>query len=508
MSCSKDTLNVPNENNYTGSSFFTTNTTITEASTAMYTPLLYPGMYDREFYYIFDFLGDDADRNFPLEGDLIDFPIYAVAPTNAEVSELFTSSYDMVFRANFLINTCSTWKTTNSTDSALKVRVVGEAEFLKSQANFWLVNCFGAIPLKKKLADHYNLQQGRTPVDTIWADIISNLKDAITRLPVSYDAADYGRVTKGAAVALLGKAYLYTKDYTDALTQFQSLTQSPYNYALTKSLDDLFVNKKPLPNPEEIFCVIHDTWQGWGVGNAYYMFGGQETWGAKNTADDREMEYGFRDWWNTVVSQALVSAFTYKDESNNTYHDPRAQLTYYSNTAQGGDTTFCSECPNGTMIYDTVVKTGEISWRKYEEYEWRPTAYGQPDGILNSQVIRYADVLLMLAECYIQNNQVNLAMPLINQVRARSGAFQYMQSYSQSQAFTLLQRERQLELAGEQTRYFDLVRWGTLISTINAEKLISDGIQPVQSYMVLLPIPQQERDANPVLNAQVKGNYN
>jgi hypothetical protein len=61
-----------------------------------------------------------------------------------------------------------------------------------------------------------------------------------------------------------------------------------------------------------------------------------------------------------------------------------------------------------------------------------------------------------------------------------------------------------MELAGEQLRFYDLVRWGILSQTINAEK----GVDIVKDYHSLLPIPQAERDANPVLDEQVKNNWN
>lgn len=114
----------------------------------------------------------------------------------------------------------------------------------------------------------------------------------------------------------------------------------------------------------------------------------------------------------------------------------------------------------------------------------------------------------MLAESYIETNDLTKALPLINQVRVRSGAFAYTSLGTQTEARTILRRELRIELAGEQSRYFDLVRWGILVQTINAEKQIVESIQPVKDYHVLLPIPQSERDANPLLNAQVKNNWN
>ena len=507
VACSESTLDVPNENNYDGTTFFTNATSYTEASTAMYTPLLFQGMYAREFYFIFDLLGNDAEKNFPLQGGLLEFPNYTHTPNNGELNPVFNSCYKIVFRTNFVIAQLENWKTDVESEIALKSRITGEAEFLKSLSYFWLVTLFGDVPLKNKLEDHYVFESARTPKAEIWAAIETNLQAAIQKLPVSYENnADYGRVTRGAAQALLGKAYLFQKKYAQAATELAKLTASPYNYKLTSSLDDLFIQDKK--TDETIFAVMNGPWQGWGVGNAYYMFGGQEGWGGKATHTGRAMEYGFNDWWNVLVSDALVNSFTYTNESGTSYTDPRAALTFYSaNGAKGGDATFCDECPDGVKQYGDKIKEGQKSWRKYELYE-KQNNYGQPDSPINGQIIRYADVLLMLAEAYIEDGKIAQALPLINQVRKRSGAFEYTALGDKAKATTILRRERQMELAGEQHRFFDLVRWGTLVATINAEKQAAVGISPVKDFHVLLPIPQAERDANPTLDAQVNNNWN
>jgi len=492
LSCSEDILDVPNENAYNGDTFFTTPAAYEEAATAMYTPLLHQGMYAREFYFIFDLLGNDADKNFPLQGGLLDFPLYTHSPNNAEIAALFNACYKMTFRANFVIDLMQKWETVIDTEIAQRQRIYGEALFLKSFANFLLVNLFGEIPLKRTLADHAILHDERIPIAEIWAAIEEDLTEAINKLPVSYDDSGYGRATKGAAIALLGKTYLYQKKYSEAITEFSMLDQAPYDYGLATDLDDLFVND--IKTNETVFAVMHGEWQGWGVSNAYYVFGGQELWGGKATHGDRAMEYGFNDWWNVLLSDALVEAFNYKDESGVDYSDPRAAKTFYSKEGiSGGD-------PDWVVgAYDLDV----ISWRKYQRYE-NIEKEGLPKSPINSHVIRYADVLLMLAEAYIENSQVADALPLINQVRTRSGAFEYTSLGSQDEARTILRHERRIELAGEQSRFFDLVRWGILVQTINAEK----PEKPAKDYHVLLPIPQAERDANPVLDEQVKNNWN
>ena len=281
--CSESILDVNNENNYDGTTFFTNATTAKEASTAMYSPLLFQGMYEREFYFIFDLLGYDAFKNFPLQGSLLEIAAYTHNPNTGEMNYFFNSCYKMIFRTNFVINMCESWETTSTADDALKTRIEGEAKFLKSLGYFWLVTCFGDVPLRKTLEDHYVLQMERTTKAEIWADIETNLTDAITKLPLAQDYAssDYGRATKGAAEALLGKVYLYQGKYTQAITEFSKLQSTPYDYALASSLDDMFIHD--LKTKETVFAVMNGEWQGWGVGNAYGMFGGQESWGNKMT---------------------------------------------------------------------------------------------------------------------------------------------------------------------------------------------------------------------------------
>lgn len=503
-SCSEETLDVPNEGNFTADTFFSNASAIVEASTATYAAYQFKGLMNREFFFIFDLFGNDAEKNFPLQGTLLDFPGYTHSSTTVELNYFYTSLYQVIFRANFAIDVVGKWAPTLASDIAIGERVVGEVTFLKSLANFYLVTCFSDIPLKKTLSDHYETFQGRTPEAEVWTHIETSLLSAIEKLPDTYAAADYGRVTKGAAIALLGKVYLYQKKYSDAITQFSKLMAAPYNtiYDLAPSLDDIFVDD--IKTKESVFQIIHGKWNGLVRGGRPEMSGGYYT------HTRHAMEYGFADWWNVLVSDAAVAAFHYQDEASQPYLDPRAPLTYYDNLGnKGGDMTYCDDCPTGPKSYAAKVGIAKeiISFRKHELYESREK-YGNPDSWLNTQVIRYADVLLMLAECYIETNQNALALPLINRVRARSGAFQYTTLGDKTKATTILRRERQIELFGEQLRYPDLVRWGILEETINDEKEAFNGTRPVKSFHVLFPFPQDERDANPVLNAQIKNNWN
>lgn len=118
-----------------------------------------------------------------------------------------------------------------------------------------------------------------------------------------------------------------------------------------------------------------------------------------------------------------------------------------------------------------------------------------------------ADVLLMLAEAYVEQGQADKALPLVNQVRSRVKAFEYKSLDDQAAARALVRRERQLELTGEQ-RWFDLNRWGVAQQVLNAEKQLQIGKQPFQAKHVLFPIPQLEKDTNPAVASDVNSGWN
>ena len=476
-----------------------------QAVIATYATLLHNGLYSRDYYFIFDLLGNDAERDAPLLGDLLQLAQYNFGRTNTQIQDLWASMYRMIFRANVVIDRANVWQPETPAEETNKQQYIAEAKFLRAFANFNLVNLWGRVPLRtsytETVKDNY---PARASVEELWAAIEADLKDGEDNLPVTYDDANHGRVTKGAAIALLGKSYLFQKKWQDAQTELMKLTQAPYTYTLSPNYDDLFSTENQ-NNPETIFQVMHQAWTDWGIGSQYYMFGGQEWWGGKATLSGRAQEYGFNDWRNTYVSPALVNAHTYPNPATSTpYIDPRAKFTYYGDVTKGGDLDYCNQCSGGAIAYPFSSPNGGYRWRKYEYYE-SVAQYGGPQSSINSQVIRYADVLLMLAETYIQlGNPGTEPLNLINQVRARVGAVAYTTLSDQTNAMKILMRERQLELAGEQTRYFDLIRWGVAKDVINAENRAQMGSQPFQDKNILLPIPQKEKDANPNISADLQ----
>lgn len=502
-SCNEDILDIQNQNQYTEDSYFASAPQFNEAVIATYSCLLHKGLYSRDYYFIFDLLGNDASNNTFLLGDLAQFQDYSFGTSNGPLTDLWRSLYQMVLRSNLILRKTAVWEPILVEDQELKKQYIAEAKFLRGYAYFQLVTLWGRVPLTLEDEEDASVDKGRAEVADIWAVVESDFTAASTDLPLVHATSQLGRATRGAAVAFLGKAFLFQKKYADAETQFAKLTAGPYSYSLNPSFDAQFSSANG-GTVESVFEIPHK-WNGWGVGNQYYMFGGQEAWGGQATHTGRAQEYGFNDWNNVIMSKAALASFKYLDEGGVTYTDPRASKTFYGDAAGGGDTDFCNNCAGGAKSYPFAAEG--YTWKKYEYYEDVET-YGGPASDINSQVIRYADLLLMLAETRIEQNNIAAALPLINQVRNRVGAFQYTTLGSQDNARTILRRERQIELCGEQVRWFDLIRWGVAKQVINAEKTIQLNSQPFQDKHVLLPVPQLEKDSNPPVATDIANDWN
>jgi len=519
--CNEDILENKNQGAYDEGTYFTNAATFNEGVIGIYSCLLMKGLYSRDAYFLFDLLGNDAVNNVFLLGDLAQLQDYSFGSSQPQVQDLWTNLYRMILRSNLILNKIETWTPALPADQQKKDQYIAEAQFLRGYGHFMLVSLWGRVPLKMDYKTAA-LDAPRASVEEVWAAVEEDFTAAINGLPVSYDASNLGRVTKGAAVAMLGKSYLYQKKYAQAETEFAKLLTTPYTYKLAESNDQLFVpsglgkdfenNDLPVSdngkNPEVIFQVPHGKWQGWGTGNAFYMFGGQEAWGGKATHSGRAQEYGWNDWNNVMVSDALVNAYKYRNEAGQEYIDPRGAVTFYGNAPSGGDVTYCDKCSGGAKPYPFgSTNTIRYSWRKYSVYEVAEKS-NLPQSEINTIIVRLADVKLMLAEAQIYQNKLTDALTQINEVRRRSGAFEYTTLGGQPTAIEILRRERQMELAGEQVRWFDLNRWGIARQVINAEKQAQLGKTPFQDRNALLPIPQLEKDSNPAVAADVAGDWN
>jgi len=249
--CDNSLDNVKNQTSYNDDTYFTTPATISEALTAAYGLMLYKGLYSRDFYYLIDLTGNEAEADAPLLGDVLQLHDYSYAANHAQINDLWSTAYKMTFRSNLVIDKAAKVIPASDAEKVKLTQYVSEAYFLKAYAEFLLVTLWGRVPIRKDYSTNTELYLSRSGVEDNWKQIESDLTNAISGLPVTYSASDLGRATKGAAIALLGKSYLFQKKYSEASTQFELLTKAPYTYNLVQNLDELFT-KSPVKNAETV----------------------------------------------------------------------------------------------------------------------------------------------------------------------------------------------------------------------------------------------------------------
>jgi hypothetical protein len=254
--CSDSLLDVKNENTYTDETYFKTEVQFNEAVLATYAVFSHAGMMAREWYFVFDLIANEAERSSALVGTELQLTDYSFTNNNEDIVWMWGSLYRMIFRANLALKVMETWQTADDSEAALKAQYVAEAHWLRAFAYFTLVTNWGRVPLKMTYEDSKVNASPRASVADVWAVVESELTAAIPGLPVAYPPDQLGRATKGAAIALLGKAYLFQKKYDQAVTELSKLTTAPYTYILDPEYDHLF-SEDNINSDEVVFAVNH-----------------------------------------------------------------------------------------------------------------------------------------------------------------------------------------------------------------------------------------------------------
>jgi hypothetical protein len=391
----------------------------------------------------------------------------------------------MILRSNLVIHKGSQYREKNGPNDIVS-RSLGDAYFLRGWAYSQLAFHWGSVPIRTSFITEDNGNAPRAPVRDVWSQAEADFKQAQQLLPEAWKAEFVGRATYGAATGFLGKLYLYNNKYAEAEAEFAKM-DGQYDLLPADEWDDNFgeLNENNVESVFEIqFAHVPGT-------NQLYMFGDPEISDNPGRQNARAQLYSWADWANWAFQPRRVADFEYRDEDGEDYVDPRASLTFYGGAI--GDKTYCDNCPDGAHPFDFNING--YWYRKGINKENKLNEDIIQTGN-NVRLMRYADVLLMRAECHIKLGSVNAGIDFINQVRRRIRAFQYNGTYSPDQAFELLVRERQLEFMGEQMRYNDLKRWGILKETINPELQDLYGAPNVQDKHYLFPIPQIELDTN------------
>jgi len=378
---------------------------------------------------------------------------------NNELRNILRWNYAGITRVNYIM------ENKDNIDFPEKGQIIAEARFLRAYYYFELVKFFGDIPLivDKRIGIEEALTIPRSPAAEVYAQIEDDLIFAASVLP--WVAGVKGKASKGAALSLLGKAYLYQDKFTEAAATLDEVRNSGV-YALLSDYDQLFLSANE-NNSESVFDIQYTGLEGGSYGCLICLEGNAAP-GFHGIRQYNGPVYGDGNSYN-LPSQSLYDAFSPSD--------PRRGYTVLDIDA------FIASQPNPSSITYAVGAGGHTGYYN-NKYIKRQGEIGLPDNDLTSpvnyRVIRYADVLLMAAEAHFQIGNTSTAQQLVNSVRSRAG----VQGIPVN-SLTKIYDERRLELSGEGHRFFDLVRTGQASNYI-------DGF--VAGKHELFPIPQVEID--------------
>jgi len=464
-------LDLTNPNAKTTDTFWKTDADAIAGVNAAYRALQENGTYGRWLAFAYDLRSDIGMSRSPW-GDLANFTKSVLGDYNFEVNrEIWQHHYRAIFRANQVIDNVPN----SNIDAAIKTRVVGEAKFIRALMYFNLINLYGNVPLITA-SSQPDLRPAAVAPDVAWAQVETDLKDAQNALPVSYTGADLGRATKGAATALLGRAYMMQKKWAEAATQLGTVVSSG-TYTLLPNYADNFVAAND-NNQESIFEV---------------QFAGPQLLSAGTRGQNilkmiGPCGVGFCDGEPT---QWFYTQFLTETTTSGGV-DPRLDATLFYNK------------PGGMDVYGIPFATRYASrindkfWKKGGEY-YKVPDYQDWDNEINIKVMRLGGIKLLYAEALNETGQTSQAATQVNEVRARVSLAALPTGLNQAQMRDRIEHEELLELGLEQERFLFLKRQGWLTDATRIATLLTHD--PDFSFFnpnkALLPIPQSERDLNP-----------
>lgn len=453
IQCNDDLLESNSYGAVTSQTFWRNGDDVVSAVNAIYEPLLqenYFGHFERTW----DIQSDDMWRaGDHAEDQAIEYFTYDAS--NPKLIDTWKWRYEMISRANaVLINAPDV-----DMDAGLKNRSLGEAYFLRGFSYWRHYLVHGEVPIfveEDVLSGTVN--KPKATIAEVEAQIESDFLKAAELLPESYqaDPDNLGRVSRGTAYGFLTKFYVYTEEFQKAIDAGGNITNNQA-YALAPSFEDNF-NIETENNPEILFSMQYTS--NWTTDNTPQIYTVPRPWGG----------WDFRE-----PIQDLANEF----EAG----DPRLDYTMFKvgdMVDLGGDA--------GVQEYTADLSTSGFHFRKYAS--WKD---GGLNADQNAPILRSADVFLLVAEAKIRSGQNGDAE--LNAVRERNDL-----SPVSNATMDDIMHERRVELAGENERHQDLLRWDKAgIIDIVAFYAIDRGPhKPGRTFQrpkhYYFPIPQREID--------------
>ncbi len=482
LSCGEDFLDKNDPTRLNAATFYQTEAEFEQAVNG-----LYGGMqgYIANQWQFGDFISDNTTLHYNVENrgqgpSLEALEYWQFEPGTSNISNLYNSIYQRLVDVNTTIQNLLV----ADIDPAVKANFEGQAKWIRAYYYFELVQHFGDVVLLEAPIDEPDAAWSfaRSPASEVYALIESDLNFAVSALPDPGDisASEVGRVTKGAALALLGKVYLTQKDYGMAVSTLQDVL--PLGYDLlddyAQVFDPLFKN-----HVESIFDV---------------QFQGNNLLGEQS---------GFTYSFYPRLSEGQVIPFP--GVSGGGWNIPSLSMIA---AYEAGDLRKDASVAEG--YFDADNNWVAIPYIK--KFLHPHSIQGAPDE--NWPVLRYADVLLMLAEAINEESGPANAYTYLNEVRDRAD-LDALSGLTQDTFRDAVLKERRMELAFENHRWFDLKRTNTpteMAAILNAYGVIEKA-NPTTSrggfgftsseynfepHQYLFPIPDVQIALNPELLKQ------
>lgn len=496
-SCEKK-LDIANPNGPTSADIWKTPEFAQLGVNSIYSTYHRVGLSRNQFF--IDIIRSDEGLSASPNADLINnFDIFHVTDYNYfERRSFYQDCYVGIDRCNQVLDNVPNIEM----DASLKTQLLGEATFMRALFYYYLAEYWGNVPVLLHTSTTSDQNVPNSPRADVWAQVEKDLTDATSMLPLSYDATNLGRATRGAAYALLGKTYMQEKKYQEASVALAWLVTGDGKdiYNLVPNYRDNF-SAATENNSESIFefqnalnpSDNHDDDVNGGADNLNYGTSIEPFFAPRGV-----QPFGFTDG----QAQRWVVWEFLKEKTVDAQRDPRLEASFlYDSTDPRG--------PDYSLVYGTTWTNmhyadgpanqpgtnSTVCFRKLlTDATSNSSSFHSPN---NYRFIRYADVLLLYAEALNNLGQTAQAYQYVDRVRERAGLAPLstvMPGLNQDQFLTQLKHERITELSGEGHRWEDLDRWGDLGPQLASR---DPGFANfVVGRDELLPIPQQDIDAD------------
>ncbi len=506
-SCSENFLDRRPLDRLVVGNFYETAEGIQAAANAMYAPLGEEGFNGKTIWMIGDGAADDAQPN-GNDPDYIPIDRFSLASDNPRNADLWQSIYKMIALTNIVLENVDD----NSADQELLDRIKGEALTLRAYGYFILVQLYSDVPLiLDGMTPEELLAPARTSAYEVYLKIIEDFELAAELLPAKseYAGDDIGRVNKHSAMGMLAKVYMTiagnismynTESNPDNDTKIRSIASPAICYENALELCNTVINSNEyslLTVFDSLFVRSGDNcaesiWQlqfigcgqRHGSGNMRQAF--WAPWDSQIT--------GWGDGWGTHSPHSDLARCFY-DNPDDLIVEGNAVDT---NVVPPTDLRF-----RATIMFPGVeypeLPVGEEETPYALPYNYGASGLACKKYVIgkgvdvcemnapnNAYMLRLADIHLLKAECLVELNQSAEAAPILDGIRTRAGKPLISTLLSQSEMRDIVRLERRRELALEQQRWFDILRWGIAIEVLATQDII---LEPERR---LFPIPSTE----------------